>query len=335
MKTRVWLNHWFSTAYYIIELLKEGEDFVIVGSNTDDNCVYRTVCDEWFTEPSFESSDEYIQFCLGFCKKQKIGVFIPRRNMLAVSKRIADFDAIGVRVLVERDYPLMSELSDKVKTYQMFEKAQIGKIPPYFVVNSVAEYENAYANLKTPENRVCIKFAVDEGAVSFRVIDDQMEFNLKTNVGAKISYENSINALRKLENFPDLLVLPYLSDTEVSVDCLSMPSGNHIIIPRYKSWTRSETIKYEDEIVNTCKLFLDKFPLSFPCNLQFKYENDTPFLLEINARMSGGIQFSCMAGGVNIPNIAVNRLLGIEKNAVVNQVERIVTYIEKPLLLQI
>ena len=34
------------------------------------------------------------------------------------------------------------------------------------------------------------------------------------------------------------------------------------------------------------------------------------YLLEINSRMSGGLQLSCKATGINIPSIAINQLLG-------------------------
>ncbi|MDD4843278.1 MAG: ATP-grasp domain-containing protein [Anaerotignum sp.] len=333
---RVWFNHWFSTAYHIIHLLKDDEyfNFVVVGSNTDSNCVYRAVCDEWVVEPKFDNSDKYVDYCLDFCKQHKIDVFAPRRNMLAISRRIAEFDAMNVLVLVERDYSLMSALFDKAKTYEMFTEAGIGYIPPHYVVKSVESYQEAYKRLKTEENRVCIKFTVDEGAVSFRVIDDRIRYSLTSNNGAKISYENSIKLLSEMEKFPSLIVMPYLSGPEVSVDCFAMPDGKHIAIPRYKSSTRSETIQFEEEILQTCQLFLDKFKLKCPCNLQFRYDHNTPYLLEVNTRMSGGTQLSCKATGVNIPNMAVNRLLGIEKQVSYNQKKRVVSFIETPVILE-
>ena len=215
----------------------------------------------------------------------------------------------------------------------MFARHGIGYVPPYCAVTSAADYEAAYRQLKTDDNRVCFKLAADEGAVSFRVVDDRIGYDLTENVGAKITYENSIKALSGLGNFPALLVMPYLPGTEVSVDCLYMPAGRHIIIPRYKSWRRSEEIRFEKDIVDTCNLFLDKFKLKCPCNLQFKYDKNVPYLLEVNTRMSGGIQLSCAATGVNIPNIAVNRLLGIEKQACYDLDARVMSFIETPIIL--
>ena len=332
---RVWLNHWFSTAYHIIRLLKADEliNFIVIGSNTNTNCVYRAVCSEWVTEPEFDSIDAYVDYCLEFCRKHNIDVFLPRRNMLAVSRRLAEFDAMGIKVLVERDYLTMSALCDKAKTYQMFKESGIGYVPPYCVVTSAEEYKAAYRFIKLDDNRVCLKLAIDEGAASFRVVDNRIEGSLKKRSGSKITYEDSVKALSKLGEFPDLLVMPYLSGEEVSVDCLYMPDGGHIAIPRYKSQGRSETIRFEKEIVDVCHMFLDRFKLNYPCNLQFKYDKDVPYLLEVNTRMSGGIQFSCVAAGINIPNIAVNRLLGIEKQADYDRETWVVSYVETPVIL--
>lgn len=49
--------------------------------------------------------------------------------------------------------------------------------------------------------------------------------------------------------------------------------------------------------------------------------------------MSGGIQNSCMGADINIPNIAVNQLLGIEKIWSANQISRKVVHVQMPLII--
>jgi hypothetical protein len=49
--------------------------------------------------------------------------------------------------------------------------------------------------------------------------------------------------------------------------------------------------------------------------------------------MSGGVQMACAASGVNIPDIAVNKLLGIRKPWTIQKEERFVTYVETPVIL--
>lgn len=327
---KIWFNHWFSTAYHIINLLKDDDkiNFTVIGSSTDENCVYKKVCDEWALEPYIEDANQYVDYCLDFCKKNNINIFVPRRNMIAISKRLKDFEAINVLVLVEKDFGLINNFSDKAKTYELFDNAYI---PKYFVIKNDTEFEMAYDKLKKSYERLCIKYTVDEGATSFRIIDD-VTYNLKDNVSRKINYQTALNIIKN--DTKPIIVMPYLAGDEVSVDCLYMNNKKHIIIPRYKSSTRSQTIKFDKEIVQVCFDFLNKFKLNCPFNIQFKYHEDVPYLLEINTRMSGGIQLSCMALGVNIPNIAVNKLLGYEKEVVYNKNNIVVSFIETPVILE-
>jgi len=90
---RVWFNHWFSTSYRLTEVMQEHADkkICIIGSNMRKNSVIQKVCDEWYEEPTCEG-EEYINYCLDFCKDRQIDVFVPRRNMLNISQNINKFN---------------------------------------------------------------------------------------------------------------------------------------------------------------------------------------------------------------------------------------------------
>ena len=51
---RVWFNHWFSTAYRLIELIKQDKEqqVYVVGTNLQIDSVIQKVCDEWYEEPA-------------------------------------------------------------------------------------------------------------------------------------------------------------------------------------------------------------------------------------------------------------------------------------------
>jgi hypothetical protein len=315
-------------------MLKDDADtsFVVVGSNTDKYCAYRAICDEWITEPKFDTPNEYVDYCIKFSQEHNIEVFVPRRNMLAVAKRRSEFDTIGVEVLVERNVEQMRVLNNKAVAYAALKDSSIGYVPPYRVANSIAEFEKAYSDLKTSDNRVCFKFTHDEGAISFRVVDNRIIdcSGLRHSVGAKVTYNDALTMLADLVNFPELMLMPYLPGNEVSVDCLRTVNGN-IIIPRYKTYGRAEKICFDSNIEHICEVFMQTFDLDCPFNVQFKYDGKIPYFLEVNTRMSGGIQLSCGALGVNIPNIAVNQLLGINKQWSLVKRGAVVSYIETPL----
>ena len=91
---------------------------------------------------------------------------------------------------------------------------------------------------------------------------------------------------------------------------------------------------FDAEILSMTRNIMDKVKLKYPCNIQFKLKDDVPYLLEINTRMSGGLQMTCEAEDINIPNIALNKLLGKEIDWNFEEKECVVSYIEIPQIIR-
>lgn len=330
---KIWFNHWFSTAYHIINMMKEYGDVYIVGSSRNPDSVVGLACDEWHTEPDNISDEEYVKWCAEFCRKNRIDVFVPRRGMDAVSRSRELFDGMGTRLLLDTDPVIMDILQSKSGTYKWASGFAPECVPMHFAVSSMEEFERAYEKITSEYERACFKFDRDEGAVSFRVIDNTMggADGLYKAPGMKLSLESARSVLSAAGFAKPVIVMPYLAGTEVSADCIS---GNgvteDIIIPRYKSNGRIYTIKYDSEIIFLCRKILRSSGLSMPCNIQFKYHGDKPYLLEINTRMSGGVQLSCLGAGVNIPKIALGRVMGEYIPFEQKREECKVSYIETP-----
>lgn len=333
--TRIWMNHWFSTAYNIISLIKRDEpDFCIIGTNEREYPTYRAVCNEFYTEPSLDE-EAYVQYCLTFCKEHAIDVFLPRRRFLAISRHIEEFEALGVKVMVD-PYDRILPLNRKTEAYAQFADCPELKIPEYRIVTNAAEFEDAVKSLSECWERVCFKFERDEGGKSFRLIDNTPKGYhalFKKQSATRMSFDAALEALSEVESFPPVIVMPYLPDDELSVDCLNTAYGL-IMIPRIKNPTRTELVAFPEDILEMCRAFHKRCPLEMPFNIQFKYLNGIPYFLEVNTRMSGGIQMACAAASVNIPNIAVNKLLGIEKPWKIQTEERYVTHAETPIVFQ-
>lgn len=331
---RIWFNHWFSTVYQVIRLVREGEtDLHIIGSNEHEQAVYSLVCDEFYREPALHG-DAYVDFCLDFCRAHDVDIFCPRRGMLDISNRRAEFEALGVKLMAD-DYDKIAVLNQKAEAYELFRRLGIGTVPPYYTVTDVQGFRAAYEALSREFSQISFKFVRDEGGKSFRLID-----NTRTGYAAlfkkqttRMTYDDAVAALSERESFPPVMVMPYLPNEEISVDCLKTAAGI-IMLPRVKDATRVERLRYDEEILSTCADFYEKYGLEHPCNIQFKYLHGKPYFLEINTRMSGGVQMACAASGVNLPNIAVNRLRGIEKpwhderrNVAVTQIETPVVFL--------
>lgn len=333
----IWFNHWFSTAYHLINLIKEGDPgkFTVVGSSTNGSAVYQRACEEWYMEPDGLTQDEYVCFCLDFCQKHRIDIFVPHRNMAAVAGRRADFSALGVKLFADQDADKIALLEDKQRTYAFFASNGFSCIPQVRVAHSLAEFDAAYAELKSTCARVCYKLVADEGARSFRVVDDRIEqpSAILEKPGMKVTLTAARKVLGGYDFSIPVLLMPYLSQVEISVDCLAAPGGN-LIIPRYKTSKRYSEVVFSPKIMDLCDEMLGVLNMKMPINIQFKQEGDRPYLLEVNPRMSGGLQLSCKATGINLPSIAVNQLIGLEKTWCYPKFERQkVAHIETPICL--
>lgn len=314
-KLVIWFNHWFSTAYHLINLIKENKHFEIyvIGTNKSGDAVYKNVCDEWYLEPNDISEEEYVSFALDFCKKHHVNVFFIRRYQDEIVKHIDEFTSIGVKLFAESNPEVVSIINDKALTYYDLQNVVPEVIPEFKVAHSYDEFITSYSELSKNHKRLCYKLVIDEGASSFRVIDNELTSidALLSIPGHKIQYEDCLKVLSKYDFSIPVLLMPYLSGVEVSVDCLDMEE-DIIIIPRYKSSKRYSEIKTNQELIEVCKKIIKHFGFVYPNNIQFKKENNKYYLLEINCRMSGGLQLSYEGSGINIPSLALSKMFGIK-----------------------
>ena len=309
---RVWFNHWFSTAYHLINLMRKdcGETMIVVGSGSNSKAVYRQACDEWYPEQELPD-EEYVTFCMNFCREHSIDVFVPRRGMVAIANHAVDFERLGVKLLLEKNAPIVTLLDDKIQTYRFFAEKMPDIIPQYRLACSVAEFDQACLELKEDGVRLCYKLAVDEGAKSFRVLDDFIEGieALYAKPGTKVTYHAAHEILSHYDFKIPLMVMQYLPGADVSVDCMETDQGR-LMIPRFKVGRFSE-VKPDPEIIDMCQKIMDVLYFDMPANIQFKMNGNRPYLLEINTRMSGGLQLSCLATGINVPAIALRKCMGL------------------------
>ena len=334
---RVWFNHWFSSAYHIIDMLKMANPNIkIIGTNKQINSVIKDVCDEWYEEPDINET-EYITYCLNFCHEHDIDVFIPRRHLTLISRYKSLFISNDIKVMVD-DYSVIKPLNDKSITYDMFKDDIEVQVPDYFVVYDYAEFIDAWTTLRKSYTDICMKFVKDEGAMSFRkIIDKPLDFNsLYQYQGANIEFDKLCNLLASKEKFTNgIMLMPVLSGSEISVDCLKV-DNNLIAIPRCKSKSRHEYVEYTPDIMNMVNKISNKLSLKCPYNIQFRCDkNNVPYLLEINTRMSGGTYLSCLAADINIPDIAFKQLIGYKGiDVFYNKTEHIVSHVENGILIK-
>ena len=333
----IWFNHWFSTAVHLIRLIRAaGGDLRFLGTSTNPRALYREAVDVWEDEPEFAADDDYVQWALTFCRTHDVDVFVPRRRLAAIVEAREAFAALGVRLFAPDDGALVHALDDKGATYKLLQSWGLDAlVPPYRMVHSLDAFRAAVDELQRTGARVCYKLAVDEGATTFRVMDDRLvePSALWTMPGAKVTRAAAEAILGAYDFHIPVLVLPYLMGPEISVDALHATQGD-ILLPRYKGG-RYSTLRWEADIVALSTKLLRHLAMRVPVNLQFRMHEGRPYLLEINPRMAGGLQLSCAATGINVPAIALAQLVGREMPWRMPQEKEItVANLETPLVLK-
>lgn len=310
---RVWFNHWFSAVYNIISMMREGcaEELYVIGTNKNGTAVYQSMCDEWHSEPDGCTDTEYVDFCLEFCKMHQVDVLIPRRGLSLIMQNTDRFTEIGVKLFGDASSEMITILDDKIAAYRFFSERGLECIPDVQVAHSLEDFSRAYDILSKSHKRVCYKLSIDEGARSFRVIDSRIKKAqaLLEKPGFKIDYSDAIEVLSQYDFSIPVLVMPYLDGPEISVDCMRTKRGD-LIIPRFKTAGRYSVVRFDETVMKLCSRLMDAIEITMPVNIQLRMHEGQMWLLEINPRMSGGMQLSCAAAKINLPAIAINQLLG-------------------------
>lgn len=338
-KTRIYFNRWFSVAYHYMNLIRNNEDglqFEIFGTHSDPNNMALQGCDHAELEPKV-TGKEYVDFCLDFCRRHQIDIFIPRLHMLDISKYAHLFEEIGTKVLVCTDTELLEQLMEKDRFYESVRELGIMSIPDYFTVSNAAQFKQAYEALSSAGHEVCFKPCNGEGGMGFRVIDNSRNplEELFGHTQNRISFEDAFRAFSSVESFPNIMVMERLEGYEYSIDCLADSQGSLLAaVPRCKAGGRLRRLEEHAELLKIASDVAAAYRIPYNFNIQMKYRKETPKLLEINPRMSGGLHVSCLSG-VNFPYLAVKLALGYEVGPLSPQYGIMGSHVEQPLIMDV
>lgn len=313
---RVWFNKTFSSVYNVARLLGAAEEpsrFHVLCSHTNGEFVGLQAGDESFLEPVEIDRDSYVSLCLELCVRHGVDVFVPGRALYEIACRRDEFEAMGVRLLVAAAPEYLVLFEDKRRFYE--ELATDTAIPPRCIcVNTVAEFSAAVDTLRSEGSQVCFKPSRSTGGLGFRILDDRRSDvqNLLSGESVRLTRHLAETVLRQVGTFRDLLVMEYLPGAEYSVDCIAEQGRLFRAVARRKP-TRTggaQFLEKNDELVALAERLTEAYGLSGIFNVQVRYNGSMPKVLEINARMAGGIYFSCLSG-LNFPAWGVGLAAGV------------------------
>jgi biotin carboxylase len=337
MTKRIWFNRTFSTASHFVDLIRNNPDkqqFEIYTTHPKRHSLMLQVADYAELEPKLPK-EEYPAYCLEFCRKHKIDIFIPHFGLSEISHYVSAFEQIGTKVMLGGDASMLDLVSHKGELFRALESVEGLILPDYFIVNTADQFQEAYRKLRDRGHEVCFKPVTGEGGAGFRIVMDQRKTvnSLYETITSHIHIDDVMRMLSSVDQFESLMVMEHLQDWEYSIDCLGTKEQLLAAVPRKKLEGRIRALEQNETLIELAQAIHKKLPLQYNFNIQFIYQGDTPKFLEINPRTSGGLYISCLSG-INFPYMAIKLLLGQETIVTKPIFDIIATHIEREVLLK-
>lgn len=314
---RIWFNRTYATNYWVLKNFREqSTEIVLHITHKDPSSPILQAATIAGIEPDLSTAEEYVQWCLDYCEQNSITLFFPTHNQKHILKQKHLFTEMGV-VLISPELDAINIFDDKAAAYRLAETLNVNTPPAWAEINNSDDLLDAYRVLSpiSPE-RVVIKPTTGVGASGFMSIYPKpFSLNGLLKEHSRATTFNTLletYILSENDSIEPLMLMPWLDDPEISVDCLTSPSGELLItVPRVKKGSRVTAIDYSyEEVLNQTRKLLAGQPLPYVCNVQWRWFEGKPMLLEVNTRPAGGLFTVLKATGRNLVWDAVQLALG-------------------------
>ena len=266
--------------------------------------------DHAWREPADDA--ERVQWVLDTAQQQQIKlVWAGRRGQVYEPHRAA-FTAADIDLITGATR--LQDLLDLDSKAIFAERCQQAGIPVAsgWVVNNGQELSEVIA-AQRDQHALCIKPVHGIFGEGFwRLIDDLSPFRcFLTPDDRCVNTQLFIDSYAALTKPKPMLVMPYLSGTEYSVDMVCEAGKVIAAVARDKRDDKSQCLMLEHEVIDLARRVVALFGCDGIVNLQSKSDaHGQQHVLEINARPSGGIGYT-MHTGLNLAAICVLRRLGL------------------------
>lgn len=305
---RVWFNRTYATTWHVIRMLRAGladRPLWVLGSHVDPDSPVLTACDERLLEPDLPVA-EYVEWALDVARRHRIDVLVPRQHLAALAAARGRF---APTVLMCPDAETVATFENKAAGYAA--AAALGvPVPPHHVVHDGAGLRAAYLDLAGLAEQVCMKPVRGAGGEGYRRLTTaatEWTADLAGPLRSRVRLDDACRAL-DAAGPREVLVLPFLDGTEVSVDVLAAPDGTvHAAIGRAHGGRR-RTIVDDQPAREVAETLTCAHRIAYLSNTQVKYWQGLPYLIEVNTRAAGGV-FQTELAGVNLPAAALQLAL--------------------------
>lgn len=318
---RIWFNRTYATNSHVIAMLRandDGRELHVIGTHTDPDSPVLIACDESEVEPELDPAD-YVEWALQFARSHHVDVLIPRLHMAELADARERFAAIGTS-LACADGDTVRLFADKPCAYRAAAELDI-PVPPHHVVRDSAGLREAHARLRQVAASVVMKPIEGVGGAGYRVLTTEPQTledfagHIRHRAGLDAVCRAMDVAVTADERVPELLVMPYLTGPEISVDVLARPDGA-VLAAIGRGRSRRRRLIVDDAPARAvAEVLTGAHRVGYLSNTQVRYWQGPddgaprPYLLELNTRIAGGL-FQTALAGVNLPWAAVRIALG-------------------------
>lgn len=281
----------------------------IFASHRQDRPEITGSADVSFLEP--KDNQERIDWVIETALRHGIKVILVGRVGSVFEAQRHRFEAAGL-VLVTGGASMgtFELVDDKSKFTAEAERAGLACVPAITARNA-KELIDAYESLRVLGD-VCVKPAVGiYGQGFWRFKSEADSFRCFANPDSReVQFETYLNAYRAGADRSAMLVMPYMTGSECSIDMVC-ESGRPVAFVGRRKEGLHQTFENDSPAVELALKAAAHFQCDGLVNVQTRDDLDgVPHLLEINPRYSGGIGYTRHTG-VNLPGIFATRRFGL------------------------
>jgi hypothetical protein len=290
----VWFNKHLSNTWEAIALLDEARragEFRVVCTHPRESYARIVSCDQFECEPIGMHDDDYVRYCLDFARRHEVDFFFPGRKVQPILRAAEQFRDAGVRLVAASDAEMLGLLASKARVYAALDGSGV-HVPEYAIVNDLAGFDAAWARLRVRHSVLCYKPDVSVFGLGFHILTEN---DANRGAGWTLHLDDARRRIASDKRRRDLMVMQYLPGPERSVDCLARAGELVRCVVRRKT-AGGQWIEDNPAIEAMVRRLTARFRLNNLFNIQFRDADGKSYLLEINARMSGGLPFACRSG---------------------------------------
>ena len=301
--------------------LKENKErnITIIGADLScDQLTNSLFVDKYYQVPKY-TDPTYVDVLLDICKKESVDVFFPHISMELpyILERMADFEALGVKVAIS-DKETLTTANCKYHLYELMKEKGL-TVPKYFLVDSAKTLRNRISELGFPQRPVCVKMTENSGSRGVRIVRADISksdlFMHYKPSSMNVTLDEMCEILDGCNPMPTIMAMEFLPGVEYTVDLLA-DHGKTLYIAGRRNTTSSMSIaqtsvvEKNDVAYKLCEDIVRNLNLDGNIGFDFMMdENDTPWLTDLNPRVTATIILYAGAG-MNFPYLRVKQLLG-------------------------